>query len=171
MRKGLFASCAVVLVSLFLAPITASAAKPSEGCRFQGSWMGFSDGQVYWVSTAAGQSASNGTYVLEVPGFVYALPGVTGISAARGTWVRIDDYSFTGTVVTMLVGADGSTLYLAKVSAINTLSEDCNTMTIANTIELFFGFQNPFEDDPFSVSYPDPHTGFRMPIDPPAAAP
>ena len=166
-RVSLIASGLLLLTYLMFSygPTTALAAK-SEGCLIQGSWIGYHGSSAYWVSTASGQNAASGTYELEVPGYLNQLPGAVRASAMRGNWERTGDYSFRVTTVGIAVDSTGSTLYIVKVSGDDTLSEDCNSMSINSSIEVFWGDQDPFEDDPFLVVPPVPHMGYRMSIDP-----
>lgn len=143
----------------------------SAGCRFQGSWIGYNDAGARWVSTAAGQSASSGTYALETPGldvtFGQAFPAANA-SAFRGSWERIDGNTFGATLLAIAVDASGAPVYIAKLSGIDTLSKDCNTMSIVATVELFLGNEDPFQDVPFLVMPLPTHGGTRLSVDPPA---
>ena len=165
MKRQLLLSFALVCSGLLLNASTTLAERPA-GCNLIGSWYGYSDNYLAWVSTASGQSASSGTYVLEFPGFVDTLAGAVRMSAARGTWERLDGSTFAGTALALAVDSNGLALHVIKVSAVNALSADCNTMFITNSIEFFYGYQDPFEDDPYYVIPPYTHTGFRMHTDP-----
>ena len=178
-RFSLFTFIVPIFACLMFAlgPTTVVAAKPvPDGCRLQGSWIGYNESEIaYWVSTADGQSGSAGTYRLEAPGFDMTLGGMfataTGGSVLRGMWERIDDYTFGVTVVGLAVDDVGNTLYIIKLSAIDTLSVECESMSIHSTIEFFFGNQDPFDPaaTPFYTLYSPPHMGYRMRVDPPAS--
>jgi len=94
-----------------------------------------------------------------------------GRSVLRGVWERIDDYTFGVTVVGLAVDNLGNTLYILKLSGIDTLSMDCESMHIHSTIEFFSGNQDPFDPAaiPFYTMYSPPHMGYRMRVDPPAS--
>jgi hypothetical protein len=157
---------------LLTAPTTGfSKDNDSAGCRFQGSWIGYNDAGARWLSTAAGQSASFGTYALETPGldvtFGQAFPAANA-SAFRGSWERLDGNTFGATLLAIAVDASGAPVYIAKLSGIDTLSKDCNSMSIVATIELFLGNEDPFQDVPFLVMPLPPHGATRLSVDPPA---
>jgi hypothetical protein len=143
----------------------------SAGCRFQGSWIGYDAAGASWLSTAAGQSASSGTYALETPGFDVtfgqSFPAAYA-STFRGSWERLDGNTFGATLLAIAVDASGAPVYIAKLSGIDTLSKDCNSMSIVATVELFWGNEDPFEDVPFLVMELPPHGATRLSVDPPA---
>ncbi|MCP4932990.1 MAG: hypothetical protein GY927_02020 [bacterium] len=149
-------------------------ADKSGGCNFQGSWFGVlpTSGKIF-LSTAHGRSASTGTYSLEIPGFDATLGGFPGfehavkISTFRGTWERTGGNTFAFTLIAYAVDSDGITVGIGKVSGTDTLSEDCNSMYIENTTEVFYAGQDPFEDQPVFAIPPQPHWGYRMRVDPP----
>lgn len=166
----------LVCLMFALGPTTVLAAKPKpEACQFQGSWIGYNESGANWVSTADGQSSSAGTYRLESPGYDVTLGGMfstaTGRSVVRGMWERIDDYTFGVTVVGLVVDNLGNTLYILKLSGIDTLSMDCESMSVESTIEFFFGNQDPFDPaaTPFYTLSSPPHMGYRMRVDLPAS--
>lgn len=173
MRKRMHVGLFIGSLLFILGSAGAFAAK-QEGCQFQGSWIGYNESGAYWVSTADGQSSSSGTYKLESPGFDATLGGMfstaSGGSVFRGMWERIDDHTFGVTVVGLVVDNLGNTLYIIKLSGIDTLSMDCASMSIHSTIEFFFGNEDPFDPTatPFYTAYSPPHLGYRMRVDPPA---
>jgi hypothetical protein len=151
---------------------TAFAEKP-QGCKVLGSWMGYDNvGDANWISMVMGQSSSKGTYILEAPGFDATLGGlyqdaVMG-GTLRGVWKRTGPNTFAVTLIGLAVDSGGNTLYISKLSATDTfLAEDCNSMWIEGTLELFLPNQNPFDEEPFIGPFPlDPHWGYRMSVDP-----
>lgn len=150
-----------------------------EGCKLHGSWIGYDTtfGDAWWMSTASGQSATAGTLVLEVPGFDLTLPAgdpptatfpnALKITDLRGTWERIDGNSFAYTVLGIVVDENGATQYISKLTGTDTLSDECNTLFIANTkLQIYLPQADPFADTPLIGPMPIPdHYGFRMKVD------
>jgi len=161
----------VLVLAVVLVGSPAYAEKQPEDCKFQGSWFGFSaDGSASWMSTAHGQSSSIGTYIVEYPGFDFGWfwPTAAKGSTLRGAWERIDEDTFAFTVIGLALDLAGTTVGIVKLSGTDSLLEDCNTMLIENTVEVFGGSQDPFEEDPDGgVIQLPPHYGYRMKVDPP----
>lgn len=172
MKKRQVLLAAVGLLTALLMHNSALAASENV-CKFNGSWYGFlPTTQNDFVGTAHGSSPSGGTYVLEVPGLIPALfgfPDVVNWSSFRGTWNKIDKKSVAFTLVGYAVNASGGTEFIAKISGVDTFSEDCNLITINNSIEFFAPDQDPFGiDDPaYGWIIAAPHTASRIRVDPP----
>lgn len=156
-----------MLMLSFTSPVNAD--KPSEGCSFLGSWIGFNPaGDAYFTSTAEGSNSAFGTYNLEVlmePSFVGAIfPGATDYTEFRGVWKRIDGYSFELSVISIVFDADHQTVGIAKLRGVDTLNLTCDTMTIQMSLDVFDPDVNPFEDEyKFSIPMPT-HEAHRMTI-------
>lgn len=140
-------------------------------CSILGSWYGYLPTyQIDALVTAHGASEKRGTYTLEVPGLNLALFGftdVTNMSSLRGTWERIDKRTFSVTVVGYAVDSFGHTLVIGKISDIDTISEDCNSINIQSATELFAPGQDPFGDEPpaYGWFFGAPHSISRMRVD------
>lgn len=137
---------------------------PASGCKNLGSWLGYDqDGMAWWMTTADGQNASHGSLNLEVPGAVAYFPGAFAITELHGVWERIGGGTFAWTVVGFVYDAGGNTLALARVSGKATLSEDCNSEVISNTLlEVFAPNANVETDTPIdTLPFPD-HEGYRV---------
>lgn len=162
--SGLLAS---LLMLLFTSPVIAD--KPSEGCSFLGSWIGFNpDGDAYFTSIAEGSNNAVGTYTLEVivePSlFAFLFPGAAEYTEFRGTWRRVDGYTFEVSVVSIALDANRQTIGIGKIRAIDTLNLSCEKMTIQGWLDVFDPDVNPFTDD-YNFSVPlEPHEAHRMTI-------
>jgi hypothetical protein len=145
------------------------------GCNFPGSWIGYgANGVAAWMSTAAGLTASSGTYTLDIPGFDATLTGMfpdaVTATTLRGTWVRTGGNTIAFTVVGLAVDAEGETVWIGKLSGTDTISDSCSSIHIRNTLEVFVAGQDPFNDStPYVIPLPE-HDGYRMRVDPPAVA-
>ena len=166
-KKRVLPMCVLVILFILMGTATAFAEKPA-GCKFQGSWIGYDAAGASWIGTLHGQSSSKGTYVIDAPGFdtTFQFPlfqnAVMGVTF-RGQWTRTGDYTFVTTGIAIVVDStNGSTLYIGKMSGNTTLSEECNSMWIEDTAELFLPTQDPFEDDPFAVITLVGHSGYRI---------
>lgn len=169
MRKQILVSFVLACFILVLSPTTALADK---ACSFRGSWYGFLPTlQLDFMSTAHGLSGSRGTYTIEIPGFDPTLfgyyPDAVKISTLRGTWERINNQSIAFTVIGYAVDLYGQTQWIGKISGIDTFTEDCNSISISNTTEVFEPGDDPFQDS-FVLAFPGaPHSAHRMRVDPP----
>ena len=140
-------------------------------CDFRGSWYGFLPTlQLDFITTLEGGSGSQGIYILEIPGFELTALGAVKVSNFRGTWERMDKRSFAFTLLGYGVDANGQSTVIVKISGINNISRDCNTITIDNTNEIFSGDQDPFGDEAPAFGYirGGVHYASRMRVDPPA---
>lgn len=150
---------------LGLGPVNADQQK---GCSFIGSWFGFdAEGAMYWTSTASGQNSSEGTYMLEVPSFEATLgsafPEADTATIGKGIWKRLDGHTFAGTLISIIVDADGQTVWVAKINALDTLSADCNSMWVEVSLEIFMPWQNPYTEESYFLPVQlDGHPGYRV---------
>jgi len=146
---------------------TAFAEKSLE-CSLQGSYTGYDayTGNLSWISMAQGQSSSNGSYILDVPGFDSTFGGLYPSAVMggtlRGVWTRTGDYTFNVTVIGLAVDSGGNSLYIGKLQALDTLAPGCNSMWIEATFEFFNPDENPNEDDPFFAMQLPGHWGYRI---------
>jgi hypothetical protein len=94
-------------------------------------------------------------------------PDAVKITDFRGTWERIDGNTFAYTVLGIAVDENGATQYIAKLTGTETLSDECNTMFVANTkIQIYLPQADPFADAPLIGPIPVPdHYAFRMKVD------
>lgn len=160
-----------VALPLALAGSATVHAGGASGCSFIGSWFGYDSGAMYWTSTASGQNSSKGTYNLEVPSFDATLgstfPTATKVTIGRGVWKRLDGYSFAVSLIAMVVDADGKTVWIAKLNTVDTMSVNCDTMWVENTLEIYLPWQNPFAETSYFDPIPlDGHSGYRMSVGP-----
>lgn len=161
--KRPFAITAVIF--LLMGAATAFAAN-SPVCQLQGSWMGYDEnGYAFWVNSVQGRSSSSGTYIVESPGAAGIFPEAVLGGTLRGVWTRTGGRTFAVTLIGLAVDSAGNTLYIAKLIATDTLSEDCNSMWIENSFEFFSPDQNPFEDEPFYATPAPGHWGYRIRVD------
>lgn len=150
-------------------PTSAAEQGNSQACSPVGSWFGYDPaGTAYWMSTFHG-SSSSGTYELDIPGvdvspFFY---GAVRASTFRGTWTRTSGNTIAFTVIGYALDASGVVLGIAKLSGIDTLIDNCSTLSITNTLELYGPTVNPFESQGYPISLAD-HYGYRMRVTPPA---
>ena len=149
--KRMLLGCLLIFSVISIGGATAFA-RPPIICNLQGVWLGYdSNGNANLMSTVNGQSFSNGTYIVHIPGFNWASLGFAGIGATGyGTWKRTGFNTFAVTFIALPVNStNGETLAIAKVDATDTLSDNCNSMEIEATISLFYDPKaNPFVDEP-----------------------
>ena len=166
-----FLCALLVALPLTLGGVGSVHAQGARGCSLIGSWFGYDEfGSMYWTATHTGQNSSKGTSNLEVPSFDATLggffPDAEKITIARGSWKRLDGYTFAGAAIAMAVDAVGQTEYVLKVNGKNTLSAGCNSMWLEVTLEIYLPNQNPFTEDSFFDPIPLPgHPGYRMTAD------
>jgi len=163
----LFISVAVIL--LFMAPISAAAGN-DEGCKLNGSWIGYSDSGAWWMASPTGQNASHGVTVIDVPGFDFTLGGafpVVNSSQLRGVWERTGGNTFAYTVVGFAVDGNGDAQYVSKLTGTETIMEGCDVMFLEHTtLQIYAPDADPFSDEPIldPMYFPD-HYGLRMHVD------
>lgn len=163
----LFISVAVVL--LLMAPIPATAGN-GQGCKLNGSWIGFNETGAWWMASPTGQNASHGITVLDVPGFDFTLEGafpVENSSQLRGVWERTGGNTFAYTVIGFAVDSNGEALYISKLTGTETILQGCDVMFLEHTtLQIYAPDADPFSDDPILEPkyFPD-HYGFRMHVD------
>ena len=171
-RRWLLA-CLTIVAALVVSGLTLADEENDSypKCDFRGSWYGYLPTlQLDFMSMITGTSASHGTYVLEVPGFELTALGAVKTSSFRGTWERLDKNSIAFTLISYGVDTIGQTTVIVKISGIDTISNDCNTMSIENTNEIFSGVQDPFGNQAPAFGYVlgGKHAASRMRVDPPA---
>jgi hypothetical protein len=178
-----FKFTALLSLALIMLPLAANAngpggpEEPKDGCKLLGSWYGYDTDtlNVWWLSTASGQSSSQGTVILEVPGFdatlpvddIPTFPDVVGMTALRGVWKRTSGNTFEYTVLGIAVDAAGQSHYVGKLTGTETLSEDCGTMFLQETyLQIYLPNMDPFSDNAIAgpIPFPD-HYGYRMEVD------
>jgi len=167
-RFGFIRLLLATLVLLFACPAITAGEKEAD-CKLIGSWLGYNQaGLAWWMSTADGQNASQGTLNLEVPGSVLFFPDAVAVTEMRGVWKKTGANTFDWTVVAFPYDESTNTLLLAKLSGKDRISYDCDTLYVTDVVmELFFPFDNPNTAAPFmSDSFPD-HEGIRIKIDVP----
>jgi hypothetical protein len=161
---GIFA-----VILLFLAPVPVAAGK-EDGCKLNGSWIGYSDTGAWWMASPTGQNANHGINVLDVPGFDFTLEGAfpaVNSSKLRGVWERTGGNTFAYTVIGFVVDINGDALYISKLSGTETIMEGCDVMFLEQTtLQIYAPDADPFSDDPIlePMHFPD-HYGFRMHVD------
>lgn len=152
--------------------------KSGEGCSLQGSWIGFhdwpgGDGLMYFIAQVTGKDESHGTTIIDYPGFDATLGGMfsnaVGTTDARGVWERMDGFTFAHTAVVLAVDADGNGLYIAKLSNLDNLADDCTVSHITDgKMAFYWPWDNPFDPtvDPFFGPIPArDHDMYRMHVE------
>lgn len=156
------------LILMFAAPVFAGNGNMGD-CKLLGSWIGYQgeDGPAWWLSTADGQNASRGTLNLEVPGSLmfFVGDGAVAVTELKGAWEKTGENTYDWTVVGFPFLADTTTLLIAKLSGVDTISEDCNTIAVTNVVmELFYATDDINVVDPFFAdNFPD-HDGHRISV-------
>lgn len=142
----------------------------NKGCSIQGSWFGVNDvGDTTltgWLITVTGKSANEGENNIEYPNFDATLggnfPNAVSLSSSRGVWKRTGsntfDYSFTGYAIDEF----RVPVYIATVSGVATIIEDCRYEHITATIDVFLPNMDPFHADPLFSIPMDPLYAYRM---------
>jgi hypothetical protein len=156
-------SILVILILMFAAPVFAGGG-PKGNCKLLGSWIGYdSDGSAWWMSTADGQNASRGTLNLEVPGSKLFFDFAFSVTELRGSWVKTGKNTYDWTVVGFPYLEDTTTMLLAKLSGVDTVSKDCNTIYVTDVVMEFFAPNADINVDPpfFTDDFPD-HAGHRI---------
>jgi len=159
-------SALVILVLMFAAPVFADGG-PKGDCKLLGSWIGYdSYGSAWWMSTADGQNASRGTLNLEVPGSKFFFDGAFSVTELRGSWVKTGKNTYDWTVVGFPYLGDeyATTMVLVKLSGVDTISKDCNTIYVTDAVmEVFAPDADINVDAPLSRSmFPPDHEGYRI---------
>jgi hypothetical protein len=171
MRIGIFRYTLVGILLLGLAiPGVTMADAAEKGCSNLGTWFGvMAPGDTRltgWLANVMGKSADQGTNDLEYPNFDVTLDNnfesAVSLSSMRGIWRRTGgrtfDYTFTGYAIDEF----GMPVYIATVSGVVTLLEDCRYEHVTATMDIFLPFMSPFHDDPF-MSFPlEPHYAYKM---------
>ena len=141
---------------------------PASGCKPLGSWLGYDQyGSAWWMTTTDGQSASHGTLNLEAPGAAailrYDFPDVAAVTEMRGIWEKAGSNLVAWTVVGFAYDAAGTTLALARLSGKSTLSKDCNSEHITDTLLEVFAPDADVDSAEalWTMPFP-PHEGYRV---------
>lgn len=109
-----------------------------KGCSLSGAWM-TKPGSSYtpWMATNIGSSESSGTGIIDVPvwpedlGFPFN-PRVI----LRGAWERTGGNTFAFTAVGWILDASGAPALLAENVGTQTITDDCNKLTVESTMEV-----------------------------------
>jgi hypothetical protein len=168
------------LLLLALLVMLGGSAYGKGGCSLQGSWILFhdwpgGDGLMYSIAQITGKDESHGTTVIDNPGFDATLGGMftTAVRSTdgRGVWKRMDGYTFAHTAVLLAVDADGNGLYIAKLSNVDNLADDCNVSHVTDgTFNFYWPWQNPFDPtaEPFYGPVPArDHDMYRIHVEEP----
>ena len=142
----------------FLMASGVAAAGKRDGCNPQGSWISYDDGMPTWIAGLHGQSASSGTNELEYPAFGvnFGTPPTAG-TKMRGVWERTGGNTFVYTMLGYSFdSADGTPTWMNRMSGTLTLGEDCNSMAVTATVNVFFC-------DEYGVC-PDPYGECLVPV-------
>jgi len=165
-----------LLATLLLIPINAPADKD---CEYIGSWFGYdSDGNIAWMSQANGKNSSQGTMLLELPGFDITFYGyfpdaVDSTANLKGTWKRTGGRSFSYAAMGFATDSTGDAVWAARLTGDVVVGEDCNTIAVDNTWLSFYqvdgGDPVPiWGEAPYIGPIPfAPHGGYRVELDNP----
>lgn len=113
-----------------------------------GSWVSYAEqGGIAgpWVGNVTGASNSSGTITVETPVWPN-LPWVARVTM-MGAWERTGGNTFAFTQIGFVPAADGTPLFIAKNVGTETITDDCNTLTVVSTMQLFlFATGEPFTE-------------------------
>lgn len=166
----------LLLATLLLLPLSATA---KHQCQYIGSWFGYNSvEEISWTSQANGKSASNGTMLLELPGFDVTFGGNFDVANStgniKGVWERIGDNTFSYAGMSIATDMDGKALYVLRVEGDVTVMGDCDVLYVDNTRVSIYIVDALTDPIPIWVRDPDigpldydPHYGFRMELDNP----
>lgn len=169
--RAVRASIPYVIAALMLLLLIPSVGQAGgQNCKLHGSWLGYDQsGSAWWMTTASGMNATQGTLILEAPFFdptVYGIfPAAVDGTHLRGAWKKTVGRSYDWSVVGYGYDEFRATQYISKLSGKDTM-QDCDTMLVWNvTLEVFAPNANPHEDAPlFAFAFPD-HYGHRIKVD------
>jgi hypothetical protein len=154
----------ICIATLVLIPFTvAFAADGEQGCSPSGTWVGTLEGTPVMTITYGHESAQAGTLIIDLPSFDPTFggmfSGVRGSSAARGIWKKTGGNTWF--YMALIIGAvpNGPTVYVAKISGPVTASQNCGSILIKTTLEVFHPSGEPW----FSMPLED-HGGYPMVI-------
>jgi hypothetical protein len=160
---------ALVLLIAFLTPL--AVADEDRNCSILGSWMGLDAHGWSWQIQFNGPNARGGTVILNLLDYDTTLggffPTAVGppVHAPIGIWQRVgrDTYDVLGAV---FASDDlGNTLYVAKITARDTVV-DCDLLLIQDTFIQFFGpFDDVYQDTPWHTETQDDHYLQRVVFD------
>jgi len=174
MKKLISYFMAIGLVFLMASGV--AMAGKDDGCRFQGSWISFTDnmpgvpdGIPTWVAGIHGQSASSGTNELEFPAFDADMGVPPGAGTQmRGAWERTGGNNFAYTMMGYGYNpVSGAPVYAIKMSGTITLYDACDTGDVTASINIYDCDPacNPYTDEPDdSFDYPTT-TAYRVMVE------
>lgn len=166
----------VLLATLLFIPINALA---DNDCEYIGSWFGYDSGEnIAWMSQVNGKSSSQGTMLLELPGFDITFYGyfpdaVKSTTTLKGTWARTGGREFSYAAMGFAVDVAGDAVWAARLTGDVVVGEDCNTLAVNDT---YLSFYKVDGDDPVPIWEEAPyigplafapHGGFRVELDNP----
>ena len=183
-----------ILLLGFTIPGTALAGDGGKGCSNLGTWFGVaptypppppgtpldppSEWPVMYLAgysvTVAGKSNNEGTNLFEYPNFDATLGGnfpAERIGSMRGNWKRTGGNTFDYTFMGFGYNADGTAVYIAKVSGQVELILDCQYQKTTSVMEVFMPYMNPFHDTPVAVIWLGEFYGYRAKVVPPPPPP
>lgn len=162
-----------IIVGLAVALSATPDAAANETCSPIGSWYGYFAPTANvpadtpkWLSTINGKSESSGTIVLELIGFDSTMggffPTAVGGTLIRGAWKRIDGNTFAVNALAVGVDAQGKDLYIAKMTGIDKIVENCNVVEVHTSLQLL----DPITFAPLTPAMDQAvHYGHRITVD------
>ncbi|WP_242342718.1 hypothetical protein [Anaeromyxobacter terrae] len=156
---------AAVLALTWLAPAVAQARE--GGCSPLGSWSTQKPGEkiadLPWIGTTTGQSNSSGTVVTDIPMWPKdeVITWVAKVTM-RGAWKRTGGNTFTFVQEGWVPGPDGTPILFARNVGSETLSEDCNTVTVVSTMQIFDAVTGAFIAE---APIEPPMVGYRIVVE------
>jgi hypothetical protein len=162
-----------------------------KGCSNIGTWFGVasSDPTVVapppwtktiltgWSATVTGKSSNEGTNLFEYPTFDASfseIPDLAGkppfvdakrVGSLRGTWKRTGGNTFDYTFMGFAYDAEGTPVYIAKISGQVVLINNCQYQTTTAVMEVFLPIMNPFYDEPIAAIPLGVSYGYRAKVD------
>lgn len=174
MKKQFLYVLAGALALTWAAPAVAGG--QAQDCKLIGSWIGYDADGAAWMSTASGQNADHGTFVLQVPGFdprlevgpdEYLFPDAVATGIMQGVFEKLGGKNYVYSVLAIASNSGGETVWLGKITGTDMLLEGCDALWAEQiTLSVFAPDADPFSDEPLFPPIPLPdHYGYRMHVD------
>lgn len=137
-----------------------------SACKLNGGWIGYFGNVAGWTAIADGVANSSGTITIAYPALdptlFGAFPTAVRVSTLQGVWERTGGKTFAYTTIGIAVDAQGTTLWIGKLSGTETMQIGCDVELVTATFSVYPPNANPFEDPPLLELPQAPHYGYRM---------